>query len=322
VTGAVLVTGAAGFIGSHVCEALVAAGRTVVGYDNFDPFYDRALKERNLGGLRETEAFTLVEGDILDRGRLNATFAQHGVVEVIHLAALAGVRPSIERPYRYHEVNVLGTAAVLECARDFRVACLLFGSSSSVYGENAKVPFAEADPVDRPISPYAATKKAGELVCYTYHHLYDFPVTCLRFFTVYGPRQRPDLAIAKFTGLIDRDLPIPLYGDGTTRRDYTYIDDIVAGVTAALERRLPYAVLNLGEQETTTLADLVAMIERALGKRARIERLPPQPGDVPVTWADISKAKGELGYAPKTPIAEGIPRYVAWYLAQKEQKIP
>jgi UDP-glucuronate 4-epimerase len=322
VTGAVLVTGAAGFIGSHVCEALAAAGRAVVGYDNFDPFYDRALKERNLDGLRETRAFRLVEGDILDRERLAATFAEHGVAEVIHLAALAGVRPSIERPYRYHEVNVLGTAAVLECARDFRVACFLFGSSSSVYGQNPKVPFAEADPVDRPISPYAATKRAGELACYTYHHLYGFPVTCLRFFTVYGPRQRPDLAIAKFTRLIDRGLPIPLYGDGTTRRDYTYIDDIVAGVTAALERRLPFAVLNLGEQETTTLADMVAMIEGALGKHARVERLAPQPGDVPVTWADISKAKAMLGYAPKTLIEDGIPRYVAWYLAQKELQTP
>jgi len=322
VTGAVLVTGAAGFIGSHVCEALVTAGRTVVGYDNFDPFYDRTVKERNLAGLGKSEAFTLVEGDILDLGRLAPVFADHGVAEVIHLAALAGVRPSIAQPRRYHEVNVVGTTNLLECARAAGVANFLFGSSSSVYGAGDKVPFSEGEPTDRPISPYAASKKAGELVAHCYHHLYGFPVTSLRFFTVYGPRQRPDLAIAKFTRLIDGDQPIPLFGDGSTRRDYTYIDDIVAGVTAALERRLPYAVLNLGEQETTTLSDLVAMIERALGKRARIERLPPQPGDVPATWADISRAKAALGYAPKTPITDGIPRYVAWYLAQKERQSP
>lgn len=321
-SGAVLVTGAAGFIGSHVCEALAAAGRTVVGYDNFDPFYDRAVKERNLADLRKARAFTLVEGDILDRERLASVFAGHGVVEVIHLAALAGVRPSILQPHRFHEVNVLGTTNLLDCARAAGVGNFLFGSSSSVYGAGDKVPFSESEPTDRPISPYAASKKAGELVAHCYHHLYGFPVTSLRFFTVYGPRQRPDLAIAKFTRLIDRGEPIPLYGDGATRRDYTYIDDIVAGVTAALERRLPYAVLNLGEQETTTLAELVAMIERALGKRARTLRLPPQPGDVPVTYADISKAKAALGYAPRTPIADGVPRYVAWYLAQKERQTP
>jgi len=318
VSGTVLVTGAAGFIGSHLCEALLARGRTVVGYDNFDPFYDRSMKERNLKGLIPARGFTLIEGDILDRECLKVAHADHNIREVIHLAALAGVRPSIEQPYRYNEVNVLGTAAMLECARDFGVENFLFGSSSSVYGESDRVPFSEDHPVDRPISPYAATKKAGELTCYTYHHLYGFPVTCLRFFTVYGPRQRPDLAIAKFTRLIDRGEPIPLYGDGTTRRDYTYIDDIVAGILAALERRLPYAVLNLGEQQTTTLAGLVEMIEKALGKRAVTRRLPNQPGDVPLTCADIGRARADLGYTPKTPIADGVPRYVAWYLAQKD----
>jgi UDP-glucuronate 4-epimerase len=322
VSGTVLVTGAAGFIGSHVCEALVAEGRAVVGYDNFDPFYDRAVKERNLAELNKAEGFTLVEGDILDRARLKAAFADHGVREVIHLAALAGVRPSIAQPYRYAEVNVLGTSAMLECARDARVETFLFASSSSVYGERDQVPFSEADSVDRPVSPYAATKKAGELICHTYHHLYGFPITCLRFFTVYGPRQRPDLAIAKFTRMIDRGEAIPVFGDGTTRRDYTYIDDIVVGVLAALRQRVPYGIYNLGEQDTTTLSDLVAMIEQALGKKARIERLPPQPGDVPLTCADIGRARADLGYAPKTPIADGIPRYVAWYLAQKEQESP
>jgi UDP-glucuronate 4-epimerase len=319
VSGAVLVTGAAGFIGSHLSEALVARGRTVVGYDNFDPFYPRAVKEHNVAALKAGTGFHLVEGDILDRPLLERACRDHGVTEIVHLAALAGVRPSIADPYRYQEVNILGSANVLECARDLKVGNLLFGSSSSVYGNNEKVPFSEADPVDHPISPYAATKKAGELICHTYHHLFEVPVTCLRFFTVYGPRQRPDLAIAKFTRLIDSGRPIPFFGDGTTRRDYTHIGDIVAGVLAALDRPTPYAVYNLGESQTTTLAELVAMIEAALGKRAVLERLPPQPGDVRITYADITRAREALDYAPATPIADGIPRYVAWYLEQKER---
>lgn len=318
-SGAVLVTGAAGFIGSHLSEALVARGRTVVGYDNFDPFYPRAVKEHNVAALKAGPGFHLVEGDILDRPLLERACRDHGVTEIVHLAALAGVRPSIADPYRYQEVNILGSANVLECARDLKVGNLLFGSSSSVYGNNEKVPFSEADPVDHPISPYAATKKAGELICHTYHHLFEVPVTCLRFFTVYGPRQRPDLAIAKFTRLIDSGRPIPFFGDGTTRRDYTHIGDIVAGVLAALDRPTPYAVYNLGESQTTTLAELVAMIEAALGKRAVLERLPPQPGDVRITYADITRAREALDYAPATPIADGIPRYVAWYLEQKER---
>lgn len=317
--GPILLTGAAGFIGSHLAEALVAAGRTVVGYDNFDPFYGREVKERNLEQLAGAPGFHLVEADILDRDRLARAFREHGITEVIHLAALAGVRPSIREPYRFQEVNVLGTASLLECARDFEVENFLFASSSSVYGNNEKVPFSESDPVDHPISPYAASKKAGELICHTWYHLYGFPVTCLRFFTVYGPRQRPDLAIAKFTRLIDEGRPIPFYGDGTSRRDYTHVDDIVAGVLAALRRRTPYGIYNLGESETTSLADLVAMIEAALGKKAAVERLPPQPGDVRVTYADISRARAELGYAPTTPIARGIPAYVAWYRAQRKE---
>jgi len=319
VSGAVLVTGAAGFIGSHLSEALVGAGRTVLGYDNFDPFYGRDVKERNLGALAGNPRFTLVEGDILDAERLGAACREHAVTEVVHLAALAGVRPSIEAPLRYQRVNVLGTGAVLEVARELGVKNFLFGSSSSVYGDTAPVPFSEADPADHPISPYGATKRAGELIAHTYHHLFGLPVTALRFFTVYGPRQRPDLAIAKFTRLIDTGAPLPFYGDGTTRRDYTYIDDIVAGVLAALGKPTPFATYNLGESETTSLADLVAMLERALDKRAVLDRLPPQPGDVQVTCADISRARAELGYAPETPIARGIPRYVAWYLGQKKE---
>jgi UDP-glucuronate 4-epimerase len=321
-TGPILLTGAAGFIGSHLAEALVARGRTVIGYDNFDPFYGREVKERNLEVLAKAPEFRLVEADILDRDRLAATFREFGIQEVIHLAALAGVRPSIEQPYRYQQVNVLGTANLLECARDFRVENFLFASSSSVYGNNEKVPFSEADAVDHPISPYAATKKAGELICHTYHHLYGFPVTCLRFFTVYGPRQRPDLAIAKFTRLIDLEKPVPFYGDGTTRRDYTHIDDIVAGVLGALDRRTPYGIYNLGESETTSLSDMVAMIEAALGKQAALDRQPPQPGDVRITYADISRARADLGYDPRTPIARGIPSYVAWYREQRKERDP
>jgi len=309
----VLVTGAAGFIGSHLSETLLKQGRDVVGYDNFDPFYDRDIKEGNLTALRAHDRFTLVEGDIRDREKLANTFREFGITEVVHLAALAGVRPSIAEPYRYQEVNVAGTSAILECIRDFGVDNFVFASSSSVYGENEKVPFAESDRVYHPISPYAATKKAGELICHTYHHLYGFPVTCLRFFTVYGPRQRPDLAIAKFTKLIDNDIPIPFFGDGSTRRDYTYVDDIIQGVVAALEKRSPYAIFNLGESETTTLVELVQAIESALGKEAIIDRQPSQPGDVPITYADISLARAELGYQPTTKIAEGIPRYVEWY---------
>jgi len=312
----ILVTGAAGFIGSHLCEALVAQGRRVIGYDNFDPFYDRSIKLCNLTALDKQPLFTLMEGDLRDREKLAHTFAEYGITEVVHLAALAGVRPSIAEPYRYQEVNVAGTAAMLECARDAQVENFVFASSSSVYGENDKVPFAEGDRVDHPISPYAATKKAGELICHTYHHLYGFPVTCLRFFTVYGPRQRPDLAIAKFTRMIDAGQAIPFFGDGSSRRDYTYIDDIIQGVLAALKKRSPYAIYNLGESETTTLSELVKAIETALDKAAIIDKQPSQPGDVPITFADISLAREALNYAPTTKIAEGIPKYVEWYRGQ------
>ncbi|MDH5526004.1 MAG: GDP-mannose 4,6-dehydratase [Nitrospirota bacterium] len=314
----ILVTGAAGFIGSHLCEALLARGERVVGVDNFDPFYPRAVKERHLAAFSGHPNFTFVEGDILDLPLLSAAFATHRVDRVVHLAALAGVRPSIERPLDYQRVNVNGTANILECCREADVGNLVFASSSSVYGNNEKVPFAESDRVDHPISPYAATKKAGELMCHTWHHLYGFPVTCLRFFTVFGPRQRPDLAIAKFTRMIDRGEPIPLFGDGTTRRDYTYIDDIIAGTVAALDRPTPYAIYNLGGSVTTPLAGLVQLIEKALGRQAVIERKPMQPGDVVATWADVACAKRDLGYTPHTPLEEGIRRYVEWYQREND----
>ncbi|MBI4715721.1 MAG: GDP-mannose 4,6-dehydratase, partial [Nitrospirae bacterium] len=262
--------------------------------------------------LRHPE-FHFVEGDIRDGACLDRVFSRFSPRAVFHAAARAGVRPSIQEPLLYEEVNIRGTMNLLEKARDHSVENFVFASSSSVYGENRKVPFSEADNVDFPISPYAATKKAGELLCYTAHHLYGIPITCLRFFTVYGPRQRPEMAIHKFVRLIDRGMPIPVYGDGSSRRDYTYIDDIVEGVTAALEHRHPYEIVNLGESRTTALAELIAVIEESLGKKAVIERHPVQPGDVPITYADVDKAKRILGYKPATEIREGIQRFVDWY---------
>ncbi len=312
-TETILITGGAGFIGSHVAERLLAQGKTVVVLDNFDPFYPAEIKKRNLEELLRHPEFHFVEGDIRDGEALDRVFSRFSPRVVFHAAARAGVRPSIQEPLLYEEVNIRGTMNLLEKAREHSVENFVFASSSSVYGENRKVPFSEADNVDNPISPYAATKKAGELFCFTAHHLYGTPITCLRFFTVYGPRQRPEMAIHKFVRLIDRGMPIPVYGDGSSRRDYTYIDDIVDGVTAALERRHPYEILNLGESRTVSLAELIVVIEEALGKKAVIERLPVQPGDVPVTYADVDKAKRLLSYTPRTEIREGIQRFVDWY---------
>jgi UDP-glucuronate 4-epimerase len=323
------ITGGAGFIGSHLCEALLREGREVVTLDNFDPFYDPAIKHKNLQAIEammraeaiDPSAFRWVEGDIRDRELLESIFTglkETGKsVTIIHIAAKAGVRPSIDNAPLYTEVNMTGTQNIFEIAKTFGIDKVLFASSSSVYGENKKVPFSEEDPVDHPISPYAMTKKANELLAYTYHHLYGIDTIGLRFFTVYGPRQRPDLAISKFTRMIDRGEAIPFYGDGSTRRDYTYIDDIIAGVRTALHylerNEKVYEILNLGESQTTTLRDLVGHIEAALGKKAIIDPLPMQPGDVPQTYADISKARRLIGYDPHTLIEEGIARYTAWY---------
>jgi len=312
-TQSVFITGVAGFIGSHVAEALLRRGDGVVGLDNFDPFYDRAIKERNLASLSAFPGFRFFEGDIRDPAAL-ARWGREGTPgAIIHLAAKAGVRPSVADPAGYADVNVLGTTRVLCFARDRGVSRVLFASSSSVYGGNEKVPFSEDDPVDRPVSPYAATKKAGELLCHAFAHLYRMNIASLRFFTVYGPRQRPEMAIHKFTRLIFEEKEIGLFGDGTTRRDYTYIDDIVGGVLGALCAPPGHRIYNLGESATISLADLVSLIEKATGLRARRAFLPLQPGDVPVTYADISRARAEIGYDPKIPVAAGVERFVAWF---------
>jgi len=312
----VLVTGAAGFIGSHLCEALLAAGRRVIGFDNFDSFYDPAVKRRNLAVSLKQDAFTLVEGDIRDAEAVETAMMQR-VDVMVHLAARAGVRPSIENPPLYQDVNVRGTSVMLEAARKHQIPRFIFAGSSSVYGNNEKVPFSETDNVDHPISPYAATKKAGELLCHAYHHLFGIHVTSLRFFTVYGARQRPDLAIHKFTRLIESGRSIPVFGDGSMMRDHTYIDDIIAGVMAAIDRCKGYHIYNLGESRPVSLSDLIAAIETALGKKAIIDRQPLQPGDVDKTFADVSRARAELGYQPSTPLEKGLKHFVAWFREQQ-----
>ena len=305
----VLVTGAAGFIGSHAAEVLRAAGYDVLGVDNFCDFYDRRWKEANL----KTAKIDIEEMDITDGPAISRLIARLKPYAILHLAAMAGVRPSIERPAYYSKINVEGTTHLLQAAVENGVQKFLFASSSSVYGNQKKLPFSEEDDVNEPISPYAATKRAGELICHSYWHLYRLPISCLRFFTVYGPRQRPDLAIHKFTRLIAAGKPIPIFGDGSTSRDYTYISDIVAGILAALERCQRYRIYNLGGSEPVTLSHLVAELERALGKKAIIERKPAQPGDVERTYADLSRSTAELGYRPQTTLTEGLKKFVAWF---------
>lgn len=318
----VVVTGGAGFIGSHLCERLLLRGDEVFAVDNFDPFYDPALKREAVRALERRPGFRLVEADLLDAGAVDegltaAGAAPGGVDAVVHLAARAGVRPSIEAPELYARVNVEGTAAALELTRRLGARGFVFGSSSSVYGNTAPVPFSESDPVDRPISPYAATKRAGELLAHSYSHLYGMAVVCLRFFTVYGPRQRPDLAIHKFARLMDAGKPIPFFGDGSTERDYTYVDDIVQGVEGAIAYAVAnpgcFELVNLGESDTVPLSRLVELLSDALGVAPRLERLPPQPGDVERTCADLTRARALLGYAPSTRIEAGIPRFVEWF---------
>jgi len=310
----VLITGAAGFIGSHLAEKLLRDGHRVLGIDNFDPFYDTAIKRQNAEILASYQGFSLLEADIRDRAAVNSLMAQHPNV-VVHLAAKAGVRPSIEQPLEYVDVNLMGTTQLLDSMKEHGIKRMLFASSSSVYGNQVKVPFSESDDVGFPISPYAATKRSGELLCHAYHHLYAMDIACMRFFTVYGPRQRPDLAIRKFTDLAIRNQPIPLFGDGSSRRDYTFVDDITDGIRALLEKHLSgYGIFNLGCGSPVTLLEMVEAIEKALGRKIQIEWLPKQPGDVDQTHADVQKAFEAFGYEPKTDLETGVKRFVEWYL--------
>ncbi|MFB3886411.1 MAG: GDP-mannose 4,6-dehydratase [Thermodesulfobacteriota bacterium] len=315
----ILVTGGAGFIGSHLCERLLREGDHVICFDNFDSFYDPNIKIKNVEGIRRNapDRFELFTGDIRNHDHLLEIFKKKRIDLTVHLAARAGVRPSIEQPLLYQDVNIRGTIALLEACKEFGVRDLVFASSSSVYGENQRVPFSEEDLDIQPISPYGATKRAGELLCYSYHYLHGMNITCLRIFTAYGPRQRPEMAIHQFTRLIDRGEKISVYGDGSSRRDYTYIDDLIQGMVAVIHQNKGFEIYNLGESQTTSLKELIRLIEEALGKKATAEMSGHQPGDVSITYADINKAKQRLGYRPQVNVKEGIRRFVEWYKKTK-----
>jgi UDP-glucuronate 4-epimerase len=309
----ILVTGGAGFIGSHLCERLLSSGHAVWALDDLNDFYDPVLKRRNLAEIEALhKPFVFTQGDVADRPCVERLFGEVRFDQVVHLAARAGVRPSLEAPALYQRVNVEGTANVLEAARTRGVAKITLASSSSVYGVNSKVPFAESDSVFCPISPYAASKLACEALGHVYHHVYGMDVVLLRFFTVYGPRQRPDLAISKFARRIAAGMPIQMYGDGSSARDYTYITDIVDGIMACVHQSFGYEIFNLGGSNPAKLSRLIELLEVALEKRALVERKPDQPGDVPQTWADVAKASQRLGYVPKVRLEEGIPLFVDW----------
>lgn len=321
----ILVTGGAGFIGSHLVDYLLDSGDKVIIIDNFNNYYDPKIKERNINEIKahkerlelDDSYLKIYKGDIRNKQLVKKVFDENKIDIVVHLAAMAGVRPSIKMPEYYYDVNITGTLNLLEACREKEITKFIFASSSSVYGNNEKVPFSEYDNVDFPISPYAATKKSGELLCHTYYHLYDISVACLRFFTVYGPRQRPDLAIYKFTNLIFKDEELPFYGDGTTERDYTYIDDIIDGIQKTIKwinkDVKQYDTFNLGESQTVSLNKMVYTLEKVIGKKAKLKKLPMQPGDVKRTFADISKSKKILGYNPKTNFEEGIKKFIEWY---------
>ena len=309
-----LVTGGAGFIGYHVCERLLRDGQALWAFDDLNNFYDPKIKEANIRDLGSlAKAFTFVHGDLTDRVRLDQLLGSVKFDQIIHLAARAGVRPSLLEPALYQRVNVEGTANLLEAARLNGVKKATIASSSSVYGVNSKVPFSESDPIFSAISPYAASKLACEALGHVYHHVYGMDIVMLRFFTVYGPRQRPDLAIHKFARLIAAGKPIPVFGDGSTARDYTYVTDTVEGVMACTRNEFGFEIFNLGESQTVTLSQLIELLERSLGIKAVIDRQPPQPGDVPITFADITRARRHLGYNPEVGITEGIPRFVEWF---------
>lgn len=312
----ILVTGGAGFIGSHLVERLLARGDEVTVLDNLNDYYDPAVKRKNIAPSLKSAGMNFIEGDILDTSALDRIFKAVSFDVIVHMAARAGVRPSIQQPLLYEQVNCQGTLNMLEAAKKHKVKRFVFASSSSVYGNVKEVPFREDARIDRPVSPYAATKAAGELYCFNYHHLYGISCTALRFFTVYGPRQRPDMAIHKFTALIEKGEPAPFFGDGETARDYTYYTDIIDGVIAAVDKDLGFEIINLGESRTTKLSELVGIIEKYLGKKAKLNRLPLQPGDVVTTCADVSKARRLLGYNPSTTVAEGVKKFVEWYRAE------
>jgi len=311
----ILVTGGAGFIGSHLCERLLSDGARVICLDNFDSFYDPNVKIKNVEGVKKKspELFELVTGDIRNPEHLKGVLQENRIDFVVHLAARAGVRPSISDPLLYQDVNIRGTIVLLEACKAYGIKNFIFASSSSVYGENQRVPFTERDLDIQPISPYGATKRAGELLCYSYHHLHGMNIACLRIFTAYGPRQRPEMAIHKFTRLIDQGEKIPIYGDGSSRRDYTYIDDLIDGILGVIRYHKGFEIYNLGESQTTSLKELIGLIEKAIGKKANVEMLESQPGDVSVTYADITKAKRMLKYQPGVKMEEGIRRFVEWY---------
>ena len=318
----ILVTGAAGFIGSHLCEKLLADGHNLVGFDNFDSFYERSVKENNLKISISNGSFKFVEGDITDTESVKKLFSEQTIEVVVHLAAKAGVRPSIKDPISYNKVNVLGTLNILEMMKKNEIKRLVFASSSSVYGNSRDVPYKETMNVNNPISPYAATKIAAELLCYNYRHLYNISATCLRFFTVYGPRQRPEMAIAKFVKKAYEGDIISLYGDGSSRRDFTYIDDIIQGVVASVERDLGFEIINIGESETIDLITLIELIRELTGCEIKTEHLPMQPGDVDKTYADIDKAKQLLDYAPVTSVREGLTKYISWFRGEERSQSP
>lgn len=320
-TERLIVTGAAGFIGSSLSDSLLNSGYYVLGVDNFDPFYDKALKERNIAHALKSPRYQFRDGDIRDSDFIDGCFSDFRPDVIVHLAAKAGVRPSLSDPELYLDVNVMGTLNILEMMKKNSIGKMIFASSSSVYGNNRKVPFSENDNVDYPVSPYAASKKAGELLCHTYHHLYNLDIFCLRFFTVYGPRQRPDLAIHKFVKALLNYEVITLYGDGTTSRDYTHIDDIVRGISAAIERVKGFEIFNLGNSKPISLTDLVRLLEKSTGREAYLKYLPMQNGDVERTFADISKARTGLSFNPEIDLETGINNYLKWFrgfLSDKE----
>ena len=317
----ILVTGGAGFIGSHLCEKLINLGFNVICVDNFDKFYDTAIKEDNISKITGNSKFKLFRADICDLSQIDDIFSKNKVELVIHLAARAGVRPSIKDPLLYEKVNVTGTVNLLECCKKHDISKLIFASSSSVYGGNRKIPFSENDNVDRPISPYAATKRAGELICHTYYSLYGISVFCFRFFTVYGPRQRPEMAIHKFTRQILGGEQIELFGNGSSSRDYTYIDDVISGIVNSLDIVKGFEIINLGNSNSIKLINLVSLIENITGRKADIKFIENQPGDVFMTYADIRKARKMLKYSPETNIKDGLIKFTEWYKEKKKERL-